>query len=182
MAKNIKSMASAQSGTGATAEAYSKLGISVTNADGSLRNSQDVFNDSINALGNVANETERDTIAMQLFGKSAQDLNPLIEGGADALKELGDNAQNMGLIMSQDGLDNLNAFNDSLDVLKANASASGKMIAGAFAGKFKVATDLIGGAVPELAKGFSDLFTSTDIDGATDNLTNKLTDLGQKYY
>ena len=103
MAKNIKSMANAQSGTGATAEAYSKLGISVTNADGSLRNSQDVFNDSINALGNVANETERDTIAMQLFGKSAQDLNPLIEGGADALKELGDNAQNMGLIMSQDG-------------------------------------------------------------------------------
>ena len=77
------------------------------------------------------------------------------------------------------GLDNLNAFNDSLDVLKANASASGKMIAGAFAGKFKVATDLIGGAVPELAKGFSDLFTSTDIDGATDNLTNKLTDLGK---
>ena len=36
----------------------------------------------IDALGKVTNETERDALAMQILGKSAQELNPLIEAGS----------------------------------------------------------------------------------------------------
>jgi hypothetical protein len=84
MAKNVKSMSNAAGGSEQFAKAYDRLGVSVTNADGSLRNSEDVFWDAIDALGQVANETERDALAMQLFGKSAQDLNPLIAQGMRA--------------------------------------------------------------------------------------------------
>lgn len=119
MAKLIKNMESAIQGSKNQEEAFKTLGVEIVNVDGSLRNNQEVFNEAINALGKMENETQRDALAMQIFGKSAQDLNPLILGGPDALTELGKQAEDAGLILSQDALDAVNEFNDELDILKA---------------------------------------------------------------
>ncbi len=124
MAKLIKNMESARQGSKNQEEAFKTLGVEIVNVDGSLRNNQEVFNEAINALGKMENETQRDALAMQIFGKSAQDLNPLILGGADALTELGKQAEEAGLILSQDALDSINEFNDELDILKATASGT----------------------------------------------------------
>ncbi len=124
MAKLIRNMESARQGSKNQAEAFDTLGISIIGVDGQLRNNQEVFNETINALGKIENETQRDALAMQIFGKSAQDLNPLILGGADALKQLGDEAEKAGLILSQDALDAANEFNDEIDILKANTKGS----------------------------------------------------------
>lgn len=121
MAKLTKNMETAKKGTGDAADAFKKLGVSIKDNKGELRSNQAVFNDVINALGKVENETQRDAYAMQIFGKSAQDLNPLILGGADALEELGKEAEDAGLILSQDTLDAANEFNDSIDKLKSKA-------------------------------------------------------------
>ena len=121
MAKNIKSMDSARKGSAEYADAYKKLGVSVTDANGELRNSNDVYWDCIDALGSIQNETERDALAMQLFGKSAQELNSVIEAGSEAFKELGDEAEQMGFILSGDAVNRLGAFNDKLQVLQAGA-------------------------------------------------------------
>lgn len=147
--------------------AFDALGVSVRDQNGDLRNNQEVFNEIINALGEVENETERDNLAMQLFGKSAQELNPLILGGADALKKLGDEAEAAGLIMSQDALDGLNAYNDSLDTLKANAEVSGKIIATSFAPRLKTLTDSVGKNLPSIADSFGKMF-SGDITAGQD--------------
>lgn len=133
MAKLTKNMATAQKGSGDAAKAFETLGVKITNQDGSLRNNQDVFNETIKKLGEMKNETQRDAYAMQIFGKSAQDLNPLILGGADALEELGKQAEDAGLIMSQDALDGANAFNDGLDILKAQGTAAIGKIGGEIA-------------------------------------------------
>lgn len=124
MAKNIKSMASAAKGTGATAEAYKKLGVEVTNSDGSLRDSQEVYWELIDALGTVENETERDALAMQILGKSAQDLNPLIDAGSARMEELGKQARDAGAVLSEDALNSFGAFDDQLQYLKVNAEAA----------------------------------------------------------
>lgn len=124
MAKNIKSMKGVQDGTKLSTEAYKKLGVEVLNSDGSLRDGQTVYNEVINALGGMANETDRDALAMELLGKSAQELNPLILGGADALKQYGDEAEAAGLILSEDTLNAANEFNDALDTIKAKGTAS----------------------------------------------------------
>lgn len=124
MAKNIKSMASAAKGTGDTAAAYKKLGVEVTNSDGSLRDSEEVYWELIDALGNVENETERDAMAMQILGKSAQDLNPLIEAGADRMKELGEQAHDAGYVLSDETLNAFGEFDDQLQYLKVGAEAA----------------------------------------------------------
>lgn len=119
MGKNIKSMDSARKGSAAYADAYKKLGVSVTGANGELRDSNKVYWECIDALGNIENETERDALAMQIFGKSAQELNSVIEAGSEAFKELGNEAEQMGFVLSEDAVNRLGAFNDKLQVLGA---------------------------------------------------------------
>lgn len=102
-------------------ETFNALGVSIRNADGSLRDSTDVFFDTVEALSRVENETERDTIAMKLFGRGADSLAGIIDDGGAALHQLGDEAEAAGLILGQDALDSANEFNDALDELKAKA-------------------------------------------------------------
>lgn len=120
LSKLTKNMDAAREGTGATAEAFATLGVTVKDeVTGELLNNEDVFYKTIDALAKVQNETERDAMAMQIFGKSAQELNPLILGGADALKKMGEEAENRGLIISQEELDKANEFNDVIDQVSA---------------------------------------------------------------
>lgn len=107
-----------------TQEAFTELGVSVTDANGELRDSNDIFWEVVQALSKVKNGTKRDTLAMQLFGKSADDLAGIIDDGGEALFEMGEEAENLGLILSQDALDSANEFNDSVDTLKATAKGT----------------------------------------------------------
>lgn len=104
-----------------TTAAWERLGVSVTDSNGELRDSTDVFYEAIEALSQVPNETERDTLAMQLFGKSADEMAGIIDDGGVSLREMGEEAEKSGLILSQDALDGANAFNDGVDTLKAKA-------------------------------------------------------------
>lgn len=124
LSRNTKSMSEAAKGSGKYAEAYSRLGVSVTDANGELRSSEQVFWETIDALGNVGNETERDALAMQIFGKSAQELNPLIKAGSDRMRELGEEARNAGAVMSGETLNAYGEFKDQLDRLKLGAEAA----------------------------------------------------------
>lgn len=121
MAKNIKSMSNARNGSDKYVKAYEKLGVKITDVNGELRDSEDVFWEAIDALGQIKNETERDATAMQLFGKSAQDLNPLILAGSDNVKKLTKEAKDMGGVLSSKQLDKLNDLNDTMDKMKATA-------------------------------------------------------------
>ena len=123
-AKNIKSMAAAQNGTKLMVEAYDALGVSVTNADGSLRDGETVYWEVIDALGKMENETERDAIAMQILGKSAQELNPLIEAGSERMAELAEEAHAVGAVLSEEALNSMGAFDDSIQRLKGSAGAA----------------------------------------------------------
>lgn len=105
-------------------KAFAKLNVTTRKSDGTFRSTTDIWYDVIEALSKVENETERDTLAMEIFGKSASDLSGVIDDGGQALKELGDQAKNTGLIMSQDTLNSLNVVNDKIDVLKATATAT----------------------------------------------------------
>lgn len=109
-----KSMASSSS-----AKYFEQLGVQTKNADGSLRDANEVFNDTIKALGKMENETERDAVAMALMGKSANNLNPLIEDGGRTYEKVSKMMKKYGLEpVSQKDLDRANEFNDAIDTIK----------------------------------------------------------------
>lgn len=119
MTKMKKNMASTSVDTQA---AFQRIGVSVTDANGQLRSSTDVFYEVLQGLSKISNETERDVVAMQLFGKSADELAGIVDDGGAALKSLGEEAEQLGLILDQETLDSLNNVNDQVDKLKAKAN------------------------------------------------------------
>ena len=157
-----KQMMSASKGTGASAEAFEKLNVSVTNADGSLRDGDAVWQDTIKALGLMENETERDAIAMQLMGKSAANLNPLIEDGGETYKQVADTLAKYNLdFIDQETLDQANEFNDAIDTIKMVGLVAfqqlGTQLAAYLAPALEKVVDLVG----RLAAWFSNLSPRT---------------------
>ena len=105
-------------------ELWRALGVSVTEwTGGPMRNAKDVFYDAIEAMSKIENETLRDQVAMQLFGKSADELAGIIDDGGAALQAYGAEAEQMGLILSDEVLGSLNETNDQIDKAKAQLQA-----------------------------------------------------------
>lgn len=160
--KLTKAMSGAEDETGAQAEAFQTLGVAVTDTDGNLRDSDAVWQDVIAALGQVENETQRDALAMQLMGKSAAELNPLIEDGGEAYKNLADTLQKYDLdFIDQEMLDNANAFNDSLDTIKAVGMVAFQQLGTQLAAYLAPAMEKVVDVVGQLAKWFSRLSPRT---------------------
>ena len=101
-----------------------QLGVATTNADGSLRDATDVFYDTLEALSQIENETERDQAAMELFGKGADSLAGIIDDGGAALQAYGQQAQDLGLILDEDTLSSLNDTNDMITQMKGNIAGT----------------------------------------------------------
>jgi phage-related protein len=156
MARNIRSMDSASKGTGTVAEAYKELGISVTDAHGNLRDGETVYWEAIDALGKISNETERDALAMALFGKSAQELNPLIAQGSAGMASLTEEAMKMGAVMSGDTLNALGKFDDSVQRLKSGGEAAKNMLGTVLLPQLQVLADSGVSLLGDFTKGLSD--------------------------
>lgn len=127
-----------------TIAAWDQLGIKVKDSNGHLRNSTTVFYETLTALSKVQNETERDTLAMTLFGKSADSLAGIVDDGGAALQELAGKAEKAGVILSQDTLDSANALNDKVDTLKATVKGFAGKVGSELAGRASKALDVVG--------------------------------------
>ena len=144
-----KSAYDAANGSKSQQEAFEAIGVSVTDANGELRDSDEIFQDVIASLGKMTNETERDALAQKLMGKSAAELNPLIEDGGETYKMVSDTLKKYNLdYIDQETLDQANAFNDSLDTMKLIGSVAisqiGSQLAGYLAPALEKVVDLFG--------------------------------------
>lgn len=116
--KLTKNMDDARHGTGNAAQAFDKLKLSTIGANGELKDSEEMFYEVIDALSKVSNETERDAISMDIFGKSATELNGMIELTSDGIKKLSKEAESLGIILSEGDIQSAAQFNDQLKVLE----------------------------------------------------------------
>lgn len=126
-------MQEARDGNEATALAYQNLGVAITDADGQLRSAEDVFYDTIDALGQMKNQTERDAIAMDLMSESAQELNPLIEIGSDGLKQYAQEAHSMGYVLDNEALTALTEVDDAYQRLQKSQEGAKNQLSAEFA-------------------------------------------------
>lgn len=117
MSRMVRSMGSAQDGSKNIADAYKQLGVKIVDNNGKLRDSKVVYGEVLTALGKMTNETEQDALAMQIFGRSAMELNPLIRAGKDRLNELTQAAHDTGAVMSAETVEGLDQFKDTMDSL-----------------------------------------------------------------
>ena len=131
-------------------EAFGKLGVSVRDSNGQLRDSKVVWEEAIGALGNVANETERDALAMQIFGKSAMELNPLIKAGSDEMARLAEEARNLGVVLSEDSVKAAGRFDDVMQRFQATTKALATNIGIAVMPAVESVVGAVGSIVPKI--------------------------------
>lgn len=147
--KLIKSSYSAANGSKSQAEAFEAIGVSVTDANGNLRDSESIFQDVITNLGKMTNETERDAIAQTLMGKSAAELNPLIEDQGETYRKISETLAKYDLdYLDEDTIRKAHEFNDELDTMKLIGSVAfaqiGAELAGYLAPALEKVVDLTG--------------------------------------
>lgn len=114
-----KNLANAAQGKNKTlVNVFKQLGISMTDANGKMRTTTELLPDIANAMRSQATESQKAYIATQLFGRGGQSLIQMLEGGAEGLNALTAEAERMGIVVDQDGVDSAKAFGDNLDRLK----------------------------------------------------------------
>lgn len=142
--KLISSMDKARDGAQAQADAFAALGIEVTNVDGSLRDSWDVFEETIDALGRMGNEEEALVIAQELLGKSYADLKPLIKAGTDELRNYMEQAEETGYVLDESQIKKLGEVDDAVEENRLMWEGLQKQLAAQFAPAAKDALELFG--------------------------------------
>ena len=148
MTKITRSMGDAASGSEASQAAFENLGVSITDdVTGQLRPAEEVFYDIVDALGQVQNQTERDALAMDLMGKSAQELNPLINQGSAALKGLATEAKATGFVLDEYQIQRLAEVDDAYQRLQLTIAANKRQLAAEFAPAAKAAMELFSDVV-----------------------------------
>ena len=156
LTKLTNNMQNAMNGTGDAKKAFEQLGIAVTDSEGNMRSANDVLYETIDALGKVGNTTERDALSMDIFGRSAQDLNPLIIQGSDTLREYADEAHNVGYVLDNEALSALGAVNDSFQRLQTTQDAVKNNMAAEFAPYLTSALEDIRELIEKVGKALID--------------------------
>lgn len=151
-ASNIsKSLAQIGAGSEEASAEFEALGVSVKDSSGNIRSTEDVLLDTIAALADMDDETQRNASANAIFGKSYQELSPLLNSGAEGIRELMDEAEEYGMVMSNDAVKASAEFEDSLTRFKGTISGI----------KDRIATKLLP-SLSDMLDGFSMLVAGVD--------------------
>lgn len=161
--KLTMSIGNAEKGTGKAKGAFDQLGVSIKGPDGQLRSTTEIFDDTIKKLSGVKNETERNALAMDIFGRSAMDLNPIINDGGAGLEHYSKRMEDLGLVTSQESLDGANAFNDVIDETKSIVEAAGLKIGAKLAPSFQKLGETVQQVITDVVQ-FIDSFSEEQID------------------
>lgn len=119
-----RTMFGAEEGTERQADAFKELEVSITDGNDEMRRAEDVFNDTIRSLQGMENETRRNAIAQEIFGRGAAELIPMLEAGEGAMDEMAQAARDLGLVMDKDSLDAAVAYKDEMSALKQEFGAA----------------------------------------------------------
>jgi len=123
-----KSMYDAANGSKSAQSAFDSLGVSYTNADGSLRESTDVMLDVADKFSTMKDGAEKSALAMDIFGRSGEDMVPFLNQGAAGINELTAQADRLGVTLDGPTADAAGQFNDNIDILKGAAKGFGNEI------------------------------------------------------
>lgn len=116
--KLSKQMNEAKNGSKAAAEAFSSIGVSATNADGSLKTASQVLTEISDRFATMPDGAEKTALAMELMGRSGANMIPLLNGGSAALQQLMGEADQFGQVFTAEMGANAEAFNDNISRLQ----------------------------------------------------------------
>ena len=178
MVKALGKVAKMQAGSIKSGDEYITMldgqTIALRNSNGELKSNEDLLMNMVDALGSIADDTVREAAAQELFGKSFQEMMPLINAGSEGLKKYGDEAEALGLVLSGDAVNSLGEFDDQMQRIKATMEVAGRQLALSFLPATKEVADQLTELAQTVTTALSDGFQETDVDTILGALFDKL--------
>ena len=109
---------------------FGELGVEVTDLNGNMKDQETLFREVFLALSDMEDETTRTAYASRLLGRSATELAPAMNQGAQEIEHLRGEAHRLGLVYEDELIDsgvrlgdNILALRRSFEALKTRAIA-----------------------------------------------------------
>lgn len=136
---------------------FKTLGVELKDANGHFRDSEALMWDTISALQGMTDQTKKEIIAQQLFGKAGTELLPLLNNQAGSIEEMKQKAHDLGLVMSDELVDSGVGLTDSLDQTKRAFSAIITQLGASFMPIVKQVSDKLQSALPYIQQMIAQL-------------------------
>ncbi|WP_426318862.1 hypothetical protein [Pseudoduganella sp. R-43] len=109
--------------------AFEKLHIDTKNLNGSFKTNKEMLYELADRFAGMEDGVEKAALAQEIFGKSGASMIPMLNEGAEGLREMDEWAHKLGLSLSEDAVDKAGQFNDTLDLLKQGGQGVARGIA-----------------------------------------------------
>lgn len=129
LGKLTKAQAEALKSTSQQAKIFDALGIAVKGSDGNLRESTEVLADFADRFQQLEGSPEAMAAGFAIFGRSFQNMIPLLKDGGDGIREAGEELEAFGGVLSTEAGNNAEAFNDNLSRLSVAAKSLAQAVA-----------------------------------------------------
>ena len=143
-------MYAAADGSAEAQARFEALGVTWVDNEGQLKSNEELFKDTMLGLAAMSDETERNRIANELFGKSYQELIPLLNEGDEGLANLLQTAHDLGLVMSEEDIKAFAEFNDKITTIKESLGAMFEQVAADLLPIFQELADKVMEHLPEI--------------------------------
>lgn len=98
--------------------AFAALGVDITDTNGRIKETGLILPEIAEALSKIEDPARRARIEVALFGRSGQDLDTLLAGGAAAINNLRNAARELGVVLSSEQIQNADDAADKLAAIK----------------------------------------------------------------
>ena len=160
--------------TDAQSDAFEKLGISAEKANGKMKGAEELMTEVLYTLADYTGD-DRGLLAEAFFGKSADKFNALFSEGSEGIKAMRKEAEDLGLILSDQDIKNAAEYMDATDKLSQSVNALKMDLASSIVPGLTSAANLVTKIVAFLGgtgdKSLSDMFADDDKQLAKDLTT-----------
>lgn len=105
LSKLSRTIGEAAAGEKEASDAFARLGISVRDANGNVRATDDVLRDVAERFKSLPDAAQQAAAAADLFGRSGQKMLPILADGAAGLQRFEDRARKLGIVLSKEQSD-----------------------------------------------------------------------------
>ena len=101
------------------ADRFAELGVEVRNADGTMRDTVDVLADLADVLAEMPDGAEKTALMIDMMGRSAADLIPMLNQGGAALRAAAAEADRLGITITEAMSNSAARTNDAMTRMQA---------------------------------------------------------------
>lgn len=153
--KMSETLVSAKGGSEGALKSFEKLGINLEDFDGLSVEEQ--FSAVVDVLAEMEDGADRNALGAEIFGKAYTDMLPMLNAGKDGIADLKNEADALGIVMSEDSVKAGVKLGDTIANVKAAFDGLKNQLGAALLPLVQALADLIVEKIPVIQSMFSTL-------------------------